>query len=83
MNKIKEIRKKQNITQERLAELSGVSRQTIASIENGKYEVITNITMKKIADALNKSVGYIFFNWLAQYVKQRRWRFGRSKVLYN
>ena len=36
-NNIQELRKKNNITQEELAEALEVSRQTINAIENGKY----------------------------------------------
>ncbi len=36
-NKIKELRKKNGITQEDLANIVGVTRQTIISLENGKY----------------------------------------------
>lgn len=36
-NRLKEFREKKNITQERLAAAAGVSRQTINSIEAGRY----------------------------------------------
>ncbi|MEG2289383.1 MAG: helix-turn-helix transcriptional regulator [Clostridium sp.] len=36
-NKIQELRKSKKITQEELAQMCGVSRQTIISLENGKY----------------------------------------------
>jgi len=36
-NKIKELRAKNNITQEKLAKKTDVSRQTIISIEGGQY----------------------------------------------
>ena len=36
-NKIEEIRKQQGIRQEELAKAMGVSRQTISSLENGRY----------------------------------------------
>lgn len=36
-NKIEEIRKQKNITQEDFAKAFGVSRQTISSLETGKY----------------------------------------------
>lgn len=62
MNKLKDARIRKKYTQEKLAELSGISRQTIAAIENNKANVITNVTMKKLADAVGKSVGYIFFS---------------------
>ena len=36
-NRIKELRKAQKITQDELAGAVGVTRQTIISLENGKY----------------------------------------------
>jgi putative transcriptional regulator len=36
-NRIEELRKKSGITQEQLAEKLEVSRQTIGSLENGRY----------------------------------------------
>ncbi len=36
-NKLEELRKKKGINQEELANILEVSRQTISSLENGKY----------------------------------------------
>lgn len=36
-NNVKELRLEQGMTQEEMAELAGVSRQTIISIESGRY----------------------------------------------
>ena len=36
-NRIEEIRKSRGIRQEELAKVLGVSRQTISSLENGRY----------------------------------------------
>ena len=36
-NRIEQIRKEQNIRQEDFAKAMGVSRQTISSLENGRY----------------------------------------------
>lgn len=36
-NRIEEIRRERNIRQEELAKMLGVSRQTISSLENGRY----------------------------------------------
>ena len=58
--KIKEYREKSNITQEELAEKSGVSRTTISYLENGLLNSTTNTTMLKIANALNCKVNDIF-----------------------
>lgn len=58
--RIKEVRKSQGITQEKLAELSGVSRGTIAALESGSAKSTTTKTLVKIAEALNTTVGKIF-----------------------
>lgn len=60
-NMIKEIRKRKKISQEELAEKSGVSRTIISGLESGRQEVTTTATLKKIADALEYSVKEIFF----------------------
>lgn len=60
-NKVKEYRLKEGMSQEELAKKSGVSRTTISDLENGKVDVITNITLQKIANALNRKVSTIFF----------------------
>ena len=46
-NRLEEIRKQREIKQEELAEAMGVSRQTISSLENGRYNpsVILAITL--------------------------------------
>lgn len=61
-NKVKEYRKKENLTQEELAKKSGASRNTISSIETGSNTNVTYEVMEKIANALNKNVSTIFFN---------------------
>ena len=37
-NKLKEIRKEKNFSQQDLADMVGVSRNTISSLETGQYE---------------------------------------------
>lgn len=60
-NRVKEYRLKEGLTQEELSVKSDVSRTTISALENENLEVITNITMQRIADALNRKVSTIFF----------------------
>lgn len=60
-NKLREIREKQGISQEELAEKSEVSRTTISELETEKKEVTTNVTLEKIANALGLKVSDIFF----------------------
>ena len=45
-NKIKELRKKNNVTQDDLARAVGVTRQTIISLENGKYNASLHLAYK-------------------------------------
>jgi putative transcriptional regulator len=59
-NSIKVLRKEFGLRQEDLAELVGVSRQTIIAIENDKYNPTLELAMK-LAKQLGKSVEDIFF----------------------
>lgn len=61
-NKVKEYREKEGLTQEELAKKSGVSRNTISSIETEINTNVTYDTMGKISKALNRKVSTIFFN---------------------
>lgn len=58
--RIKEIRERKGIGQIKLAEKSGVSRTVISQLENGKRDIVTSDTMKKIAEALGEPIGEIF-----------------------
>lgn len=60
-NRVKEYRLKEGLTQEELSAKSEVSRSTISGLENGSLEVITNVTMQRIANALNRKIATIFF----------------------
>ena len=60
-NKVKEERERQGISQEQLSNKSEVSRTIISELENGKTDVITNVTLEKIAKALGKKVTDIIF----------------------
>lgn len=59
--KIKELREAMKMTQEELAEKSGVSRGTISALENGIDRTITSKTLVKLAQALDTTVDRIFF----------------------
>lgn len=58
-NKIEELRKSLNVTQIELAAVLEVSRQTISSLENGRYNP-TIILAFKIARFFNVNVEDIF-----------------------
>lgn len=59
--KIKELREAMKMTQEELAEKSGVSRGTISALENGIDRTTTSKTLLKLAQALDTTVDRIFF----------------------
>lgn len=59
-NNIKVERAIQNMTQAKLAEIIGVSRQTINAMELNKY-VPSTVLALKISKTFNKSVNEIFF----------------------
>lgn len=58
--KIPDLRKSQKLTQEDLAEAVGVTRQTIISIENGKYTASLPLAYR-IARFFGLSIEEIFF----------------------
>ncbi len=58
-NRLEELRKQRNIRQEQLAEELGVSRQTIGSLENGRYNPSIMLAIK-IARYFGMSVEEIF-----------------------
>lgn len=58
-NNVKEVRQERQLTQAQLAEIVGVSRQTIISIEISKY-VPSVLLAIKLANALEKNVEDLF-----------------------
>lgn len=53
---LKDVRKSKNISQEKLAELSGVTRQTIIRIENNDSVEVRLSTLILLANALGCTV---------------------------
>ena len=58
-NRIREYRSRQNLTQEKLAEIVGVRRETIIFLEQGKYNPSLRLAYK-IARALKASIDELF-----------------------
>lgn len=58
-NKIKDLRKEQGVRQEDLADAVGVTRQTIISLENGKYNASLQLAYK-IAKYFNTTIEEVF-----------------------
>ena len=59
--RIREVRESKSMTQEELAEKSGVSRTTISQLENGEMKNTTSKTLLKLAQALDTTVERNFF----------------------
>ena len=57
--KIKEYRTKHNLTQEKLAEMVGVRRETIIYLEQGKYNPSLRLA-HNVAKALQTTIDEIF-----------------------
>ena len=57
--RIKEYRTKHNITQEKLAEIVGVRRETIIFLEKGKYNPSLKLA-HNVAKALNTTIDELF-----------------------
>ncbi len=58
-NRIEEMRRERGISQEELAKLAGVSRQTVSSLENGRYN--PSITLAyKIARLFGAAIEDVF-----------------------
>lgn len=60
--KLREVREEKGMSQEELEKASGISRQTISSIENGKSTSVMSGTLIALARALDTTVDEIFFD---------------------
>ena len=58
-NRIRELRKEKGTTQDELAYAVGVTRQTIISLENGKYNASLQLA-HKISKHFGKSIEEVF-----------------------
>lgn len=59
-NNLKEIRKEKDISQQELADMVGVSRNTISSLETGQYEPSAKLAYI-LSIALDKKFEEIFY----------------------
>lgn len=57
---LREIRRRKDITQEKLSEMSGVSRATISYLETGVSVDVTVGTLTKLASALDVEICDLF-----------------------
>jgi putative transcriptional regulator len=69
-NNLKEIRLKKNLTQEVLAGVVGVTRQTIIAVEKEKFVPSVKLALE-LALALNTPVGKMF--WLENSRGEKSW----------
>ncbi len=60
VTRIKELRDERNLKQRELADLVGVSRQTIYFLEKGSYNPSLTLSLK-IAEIFNKTIEEIFY----------------------
>ena len=58
--RIKELRKRQKLTQEKLAECIGMDTVSLCNIENGKYYPTAD-NLEKIIQSLNTSLQELFY----------------------
>lgn len=59
---VRQCREKKKMSQEELAKRSGISRQTISSIENGAFGSVLMSTLMALANALDVDVQNLFFD---------------------
>ncbi len=59
-NRLKEFRIERGISQEELAEQSGISRATLSKIENNEEAVVNTRTIAKLADVFGVNPSDIF-----------------------
>jgi transcriptional regulator with XRE-family HTH domain len=57
--RITALRKREGISQQELADRSGLTRQHIGRIENGELPNVANVTIQQIAEAMGMTVDII------------------------
>lgn len=60
--RIKDRREELKMSQEELAAKSGVSRQTISTLENNANHNVSTRILTRLAEALSTTVGALFFD---------------------
>lgn len=59
-NRLKELREAHGLSQEKLAEMSGISRTTLSKIENNEEVNVNTRTIAKLAEVFNVKPSEIF-----------------------
>lgn len=73
-NRLEQIRKEKGITQEELADALEVSRQTVGSLENGRYNP-SIILAYKIAKYFDLTIEEIFI-----YEEDKKWKNKKTRI---
>lgn len=73
-NRLEQIRKEKGITQEELADALEVSRQTVGSLENGRYNP-SIILAYKIAKYFDLTIEEIFI-----YEEDKKWKNKKPRI---
>lgn len=60
--RLKQVREERDMTQDELAQASGVNRVTIALIETGATKNASSKTMLRLAKALGTTIDALFFD---------------------
>lgn len=76
-NNIKDIRRQKYYSQQKLADLSGVSRPIISLIENSKITPSTETSLK-IANALGVTLDTLFYGKTVLHVEQEEGKINES-----
>jgi len=59
-NRLKELREERGMSQEKLSDLSGISRTTLSKIENNEEVNVNTRTIAKLADVFDVKPSEIF-----------------------
>lgn len=59
-NRLRDLREERGISQEKLSELSGISRTTLSKIENNEEVNVNTRTIAKLAEVFNVKPSEIF-----------------------
>jgi transcriptional regulator with XRE-family HTH domain len=78
--RIREIRKRQRLSQERLAERAGISAQYVSNIERGKENPTLDLLLR-LSEALRVSLGQLCDFETTEEMDQRKMRSAVSKML--
>lgn len=73
---IKDIRLKNNLTQEELAKKANISRATVIKLESGEEMEVKISTLEALADALDCPVSAFFMQQMSSVLDKGAWRGG-------